>query len=80
MPKPDFTFSTDGLFVSVMPETPEAARIWNEQIAPATDGTGKLHPLAFSELQSELRKAGYSCRQAVAPRISDAALLRALGS
>jgi hypothetical protein len=38
-PKPDFTYRSDGVFVSIFPESPEAIKVWNEEIAPKTDST-----------------------------------------
>jgi hypothetical protein len=79
---PDFTYrtSTDGLFVSLLPESPAAVAIWNDQIAPQTGGRGKIFAPHWPQVLEQLRAAGYSVRKASsrASKMSDAKLLAAL--
>lgn len=75
----DFTYKQcDSLFVQIMPETPEATKLWNEEIAPKTSGTGKVLSVEFPLVKSQLTAAGYSIRKAVAAKQSDADLLDSL--
>jgi hypothetical protein len=75
-PKPDFTYRSDGVFVSIFPESPEAIKVWNEEIAPKTDSTGKILAAHWEETRLALKRNGYSVRQAKNPKISDDDLLK----
>lgn len=75
----DFTYTESAGFCCLCPETEAAARLWSEQIAPQTDGTGKIFAPHFSSVRQQLRAAGYTVRKARASKQSDANLLGSLG-
>lgn len=75
----DFTYTNDGLFVTIAPETPQAEAFWNDQIAPQTNNSGKVLTIHFAQVAAQLRSQGYTIRKAKATQdISDEDLLKAL--
>lgn len=76
---PDFTYANDGLFVKIIPESTEAIKVWNEEIAPKTANTGKVLAVEFPTVKSQLIKAGFTIRKAAKVKESDSDLLRELG-
>lgn len=73
---PDFTYRQSGMFVALMPETPQATQTWNREIAPKTQGTGKILAFQFPEVKTQLEKAGFTVRKA--KKVNDADLLNLL--
>lgn len=74
----DFTYINDGLFVTIMPETPQAEAFWNEQIAPQTNNSGKVLTIHFAQVAAQLRSQGYSIRKATKSKETDEDLLKSL--
>lgn len=74
----DFTYRDDGVFTSIMPETPQAVEAWNTVIAPQTDDTGKVLSIHFPSVKAQLEAAGYSVRKAAKIKGSDDDLLDSL--
>lgn len=67
----DFTFRNDGLFVTILPENETAVKVWNETIAPETEGTGKVLVNHWPQVEKQLTDAGYSVSEATTKEISD---------
>lgn len=82
--QPDFEYYVNGIWVSFMPNTPQAIRCWNdfaEKNAETGVTLGDIFITKKEEVIARMRKAGYSVRKG-APRKSsknDDALLAALG-
>ena len=74
----DFEYINQGLFVSIMPVTPQAIIEWGK-IDYLGRGTGKVLRVHFDSLRIQLRWAGYTLRKAKPVTISDDDLLAALG-
>ena len=74
----DFTFNDDGTFTQIIPETKAAQECWNTEIAPKTDGTGKVLSVHFPKVREQLREAGYTIRKAKPSTQSADSLLKEL--
>lgn len=74
----DFTYSDDGLFVAIFPETSQATKVWNDEIGPKTANTGKVLASQFPEVKAKLKAAGYKIRKSTKVKESDDELLNDL--
>ena len=55
----DLTYVKQGLFTAFYPESNEGKCAWDE-IAKASDGTGKIPTVQLDSVLYQLRKSGYS--------------------
>jgi hypothetical protein len=76
----DFTYSDSGMFVLIVPETPQAVKVWNEEIGPKTNGTGKILAVHWQNVRNQLEQAGYKVRKARKSNVDDKKLLDELFS
>jgi hypothetical protein len=61
--KTDLLYMKQGLFTAFIPESKAGEDAWRE-LAKQTDGTGKVFTHHLKAVISQLRKAGYTVRQA----------------
>lgn len=61
--KTDITYTTDGYFITLTPNTKDGEYIWNE-IAKAFDGNAKFPIHMKGSIFAQIRGAGYSVRKA----------------
>jgi hypothetical protein len=61
--KTDLTYLKQGMFTAFIPESQEGKDAWRE-IAKQTEGTGKVLTVQLPAVLSQLRKAGYTVKQA----------------
>ena len=61
--KTDLTYLKQGMFTAFIPESQEGKDAWRE-IAKKTEGTGKVLTVQLAGVLSQLRKAGYTVKQA----------------
>jgi len=61
--KADLTYLKQGLFTAFIPESPEGRNAWRA-IAEQTEGTGKVFTVQLPAVLAQLRKAGYTVKQA----------------
>jgi hypothetical protein len=59
----DLTFLNQGIFTAFFPQTKAGESAWNE-IAKATENTGKVFTAHFPQVLKQLREAGYSVAKA----------------
>ena len=76
----DLYYTTDGFFVTLIPNTKEGESVWNE-IAKSFDGVAKFPAHMKDNIFMQIRHAGYKIRKAPKVKfddISDDELLLAL--
>ena len=56
---PDIEYHRDGMFTMFVPLTPNGVKVWNE-LAPHTDGTGKVLSIHEKIIINKLTTAGYT--------------------
>lgn len=61
--KSDLTYSDSGMLTLFLPETPAGESAW-DQMAEATDGTGKVLSIHAPSVIAQLRAAGFTVRRA----------------
>jgi hypothetical protein len=74
----DFSYTSDGLFIMLMPNTPRAEEAYGA-ISEASGGTGKFLACHLPTIRYQLKKAGFTLGAAKKePPISDDELLAIL--
>jgi hypothetical protein len=61
--KVDITYLKQGLFTEFIPQSKAGEDAWRE-LAKQTEGTGKVLTVHFPAVLAQLRKAGYTVKQA----------------
>jgi len=61
--KPDLTYLNQGLFTAFIPQSKAGEDAWRE-LAKQTEGTGKVLTVHLPAILAQLRKAGYTVKQA----------------
>jgi len=61
--KPDLTYLNQGLFTAFIPQNKAGEDAWWE-LAKQTEGTGKVLTVHLPAILAQLRKAGYTVKQA----------------
>ena len=64
MTQPDFTYTDDGMFVTILPESEAGVRAWGALAAGSETGNGRFWSFHLASIRASLNASGYTMRKA----------------
>tara|TARA_E500000318_G_scaffold110969_1_gene127897 strand:+ start:5552 stop:5791 length:240 start_codon:yes stop_codon:yes gene_type:complete len=65
----DLTYTTDGIFYTIMPETEDGENAWRK-MAEMNGGNAKFFAHEFPSVKAQLKQAGYKIRKDTKKKMS----------